>query len=156
MRALAVALVLLAAWSVHAMEPPEFIKCADWSVRRVDGALEVSTTAIFYNPNRRGRLKVRSIDLEVFAADRSLGTIDQLDRRIKVRPQQPFEIPLRITVRPDASRSEVVRGLYAALTGQSMVFHVRGVVKVTALFVRLKVRVDESQEVRLRDVVRGQ
>ena len=156
MRALALVVVLMSAWSVQALEPPEFIKCADWSVRRVDGALQVSTTAIFYNSNRRGRLKVRSIDLEVFAADRSLGTIDQLERRIKIRPQQPFEIPLRITVRPDASRSDIMRGLYAALTGQSMVFHVRGVVKVTALFVRLKVAVDESHEVRLRDVVPGQ
>lgn len=145
-------LILGLSTSAWAIEPPTFVKLKDWRFPSFskERGIAIETTAVFYNPNKRGRLKLREIALDVYAGETYLGTINQTEQKVKIRPKSAFEIPLRIDVQPKAG---VFNNLFSLVTGQNLVLYIKGYVKITALFFRVKVKVDEAQEFSLISIL---
>lgn len=133
-----------------AAEMPEFIKIKDWKLQRFGTSKMVLTCkAVFYNPNK-AKAKILGIDLNVFFGDTRAGKVNQIEKKVKIKKNQAFEIPLRIVIDPETSTWGYVSGFLSAVSMQDFVVNIRGYLQLRILGVKLKIPLDESEDLNLK------
>lgn len=148
-------LVFLSSANSFAAESPEFIKMKDWKINRIGTEkLVLTCKAVFYNPNK-AKVKLTDINLGVIIGETKAGKILQFEKKVKIKKQSAFEIPLRIEIKPETNAWGYIQGFLSAVTLQNFVVHINGFLKVKVLGIPLKIRVDESEEMNLKEIIVG-
>lgn len=146
-------LLLISTQCTFAAEVPEFIKMKDWKMQRIGTEKIVLTCkAVFYNPNN-AKVKLTDISLGVAIGETKVGKILQFEKKVKIKKQSAFEIPLRIEINPETNAWGYIQGFLSAVTLQNFVLHVSGFLKVSVLGMPLKIRVDEKEELNLKKII---
>lgn len=137
----------------YAFEVPELVKLKAWKVVKLKGGvLELSCKAVFYNPNNV-KAKLTDVDLDVYFGETKVGNINQADGKVKITKAQAFEIPLTIKFSPETNAAGYFSGFLTAFGMQDFVIRMKGKIKVKALGIPVKVAIDESEEVNLREII---
>lgn len=133
-----------------AFEVPSFVKIKDWHIEKVGTFhIIISAKAVYYNPNKV-KAKLSSLDLNAFIGETKLGKIEQLNKTIKIKKQQAFEIPLRIDIRPETNSWTYIQGILNGLSLQDFIVNIRGRFTIKAAGMPIKVSLDEKQELNLK------
>ena len=152
---LSIILFLCASFMAQAAESPEFIKMKEWKIQRIGTEKMVLTCkAVFFNPNN-AKVKLTDINLGVSIGDTKVGKILQFEKKVKIKKQSAFEIPLRIEINPETNAWGFIQSFLSAVTLQNFVININGFLKVSVLGIPLKIRVDESDEMNLREIIVG-
>lgn len=139
----------------YAVENPEFIKMKEWKMEKIAaGKMVLTCKAVFYNPNQ-AKAKLKGINLSVALGQTSAGKITQITKKVKVKKSSAFEIPLRIEIDPETNAWGYISGILSALTLQDFVVNVKGYLKVTVLGIPIKIPVQESEQLNLKDILIG-
>ena len=139
--------------TANAFEVPELIKLKAWKLEKVKGgALELSCKAVFYNPNKV-KAKLTDVDLEVYFGNTKVGNINQADGKVKIISASAFEIPLTIKFSPETNAAGYFSGFLTAFGMQDFVIRMKGKIKVKAMGIPIKIGIDESEDVNLRDII---
>lgn len=112
----------------------------------------LSCKAVFYNPNK-AKAKLLGINFNVLLGDTKAGKINQIDQKVKIKKRQAFEIPLRIVIGPESNVWASIKGILSAVSMQDFVIHIRGSIQVRVLGIRLKIPVNESEELNLKELL---
>lgn len=148
-------LVLGGMQTTKAAQSPEFIKTKNWKIQKVSGSkIILSCKAVFYNPNK-ARAKLMGVNFKFLLGETKAGKVDQITKKIKIKKKQAFEIPLRIVISPETNAWGKMKGILSAFTLQDFVVHVRGFIEVRVFGVRLKIPVDETEQLNLKNVFRS-
>lgn len=139
-----------------AIEDIEFVKTKDWKVVKVGKeGIELSCTAVFYNPNKV-KAKLKNIDIDVFFNDLIAGNISQPDGRVKVAKQSAFDVPLSIKFSPDKNQKGYFSGFLSAATFKDFVIKLQGYLKLQAIGIPMKVKINDSETVNLKQLIKGE
>ncbi len=145
--------LLFAVGNIQAAESPEFIKTKDWKLQKIGTTkMVLSCKAVFYNPNK-AKAKLLGINFNVLLGDTKAGKINQIDQKVKIKKRQAFEIPLRIVIDPESNVWASIKGILSAVSMQDFVIHIRGSIQVRVLGIRLKIPVNESEELNLKELL---
>ncbi len=143
----------LAIASASAFEVPELVKLKAWKVEKMKGGvLQLSCKAVFYNPNTV-KAKLTDVDLDVYFGTTKVGNINQADGKVKINKAQAFEIPLTIDFSPETNAKGYFSGFLTAFGLQDFVISLKGKIKVKAMGIPIRVNIDESEEVNLKDII---
>ncbi|MCB0540200.1 MAG: hypothetical protein KDE33_21970 [Bacteroidetes bacterium] len=140
----------------YAIEAIEFVKTKEWKVIKVGKeGIELSCTAVFYNPNNV-KAKLKDIDIDVFFNDLKAGNISQPDGKVKVGKQSAFDVPLSIKFSPDKNQKGYFSGFLTAVTLKDFVIKLQGYLKLQALGIPLKVKINDSETVNLKQLIKSE
>ncbi|MCB0510341.1 MAG: LEA type 2 family protein [Chitinophagales bacterium] len=133
-----------------AFENPSFVKIKDWHIEKI-GSLQIiiSAKAVYYNPNKV-KAKLSALDLNAFVGETKLGKIEQLNKTIKIKKEQAFEIPLRIDISPETSSWNYIQALLNGLSMNDFILNIRGRFTIKAAGVPIKISLDEKEELNLK------
>ena len=105
--------------------------------------------AVFYNPNK-AKVKLKDIILNVFANDKLLGTVTQVEK-VKIHGRSSFDIPLRFEFNLKESGIDVLGSLLNIMSNNKFLIDLVGYVKVSIFCIPFKVAIDEKQEFSAKD-----
>lgn len=150
-----ISIFVLSSTSVKAAESPEYIKMKEWKLERLGTEKIVLTCkAVFFNPNN-AKVKLTDINLSVAIGDTKVGKIVQFEEKVKIKKQSAFEIPLRIEINPETNVWGYIQGFLSAVTLQNFVVNIDGFLKVSVLGIPLKIKVKESEQMNLKEIITG-
>ena len=140
----------------YAIDAIEFVKTKEWKVIKVGKeGIELSCTAVFYNPNNV-KAKLKDINIDVFFNDLKAGNISQPDSKVKVGKQSAFDVPLSIKFSPDKNQKGYFSGFLTAVTLKDFVIKLQGYLKLQALGIPLKVKLNDSETVNLKQLIKSE
>ena len=136
---------------------PYLVKTKDFHV--VDFSLKeigLGITAVIYNPYN-AKVKVDEILIDVFIADKKLGTITEAADVVKIKKESAFDLPLKINVKTGPTVTKFfTEGSKMVLMGKQIKVDYKGYVKVKALgFIPIKVKIDQSAYFTMKDILRS-
>lgn len=142
--------------TAYAIEAIAFVKTKEWKVVKVGKeGIELSCTAVFYNPNKV-KAKLKNIDIDVFFNDVKAGNISQPDGRVKVSKQSAFDVPLAIKFSPESNAKGYFSGFLTAVTLKDFVIKLQGYLKMQALGVPIKVKISDAETVNLKQLIKAE
>jgi LEA14-like dessication related protein len=111
-------------------------------------------TAVIYNPYN-AKVKVDEILIDVFIADKKLGTITEAADVVKIKKESAFDLPLKINVKTGPTVSKLfTEGSKMVLSGKKVKVDYKGYVKVKAMgFIPIKVKIDQSAYFTMKDIL---
>jgi len=128
-------------------EPPVFKGVANVKVSRVEGTTAyINADAFFHNPNDI-KLKIRKVDIEVYLDGQSIGVINESDKT-KVPAKSDFTVPLYVAF--NLKDTGVLKNLLSFIGGNKREVSYVGYISVSAYGLPVKVKVDHTEEVRVR------
>lgn len=138
---------------VFAVDNPEYIKMKDWKIEKLGaGKMVLSCKAVFYNPNK-AKAKLKGINLGISIGDTNAGKVTQISKKVKIKKRSAFEIPLRIEINPETNAWGYLSGILSALSLQDFVVNVKGYLKVSVLNIPIKIPVNESEQLNLKEIL---
>ncbi len=112
-----------------------------------DGRINLTAEAHFYNPNNVSG-KIKSINLEVLLKDKSLARITQTEH-FKIDKTAKFSIPINVSFAIEDLQSGFLNNLLAIVSGNKLMLHFKGEIKVSTWGFTQTVPVSYYEEVRL-------
>lgn len=142
--------LLFSFYSFAAPKSPEFIRTKDWKIEKLSsGKMVLTAKAVFYNPNK-AKAKLNDIILNVFANDKLIGTVTQVDK-VKIFGNSSLDIPLRIEFNLKDSGMDAMGTFLNLMSNNKFLVDIIGYLKVSVFCLPFKVPVDEKQELSLKD-----
>jgi len=125
-------------------------KVSDFSFKEIG----LGITAVIYNPYK-AKVTIEEIVIDVFIADKKLGTITEADGDVKIKKESAFDLPLTIHVKTGPTVTKLfTEGSKMVLKGQKIRVDYKGYIKVKALgFIPIKVKIDQYEYFTLKDIL---
>lgn len=123
---------------------------SDFSLKKIG----LGITAVIYNPYNV-KVKIDEIMIDVFIADKKLGTILEAADEVKIPKEGAFDLPLNIDVNTGPTVTKFfTEGSKMVLMGKKIKVDYKGYVKVKALgFIPIKVKIDQSAYFTMKDIL---
>lgn len=136
-----------------AIEDVEFIKTKEWKLHKIGTEKIVLTCkVVFFNPNKV-KAKLKDVNLNITINDTKVGKVLQAEKKVKIKKNAAFEIPLRIEVKPETNAWGYIEGILSLVTLQDFVVRTNGHIKLKALGIPLKIGVQDETELSLKAIL---
>jgi len=128
-------------------EPPVFKGVGNVKVTKVEGTnAYINADAYFHNPNDI-KLNIRKVDIHVHLDGKPIGVINETVKT-KVPAKSDFAVPLNVTF--NLKDTGILKNLLGFIGGNKREVRYTGFISVSAYGLPVKVKVDHTEEVRVR------
>jgi len=114
-----------------------------------DGQVLLTADAHYHNPNAM-KGKLSGTDLEIAIKENKVGVINQTEL-VKIPANADFIIPLEARLSAELLSKDLLGGFLSIIQNGTVPLHIQGDVTIKIVEIPLKIPVDHTEEIRLKD-----